>query len=322
MVHDSSDNERQSPVRALVVGAGSVGGYFGGRLAAAGRDVTFLVRPHRATQLADGLTILSKGQEIRIPIKVITAREAAVEFDVILLAVKAYQLEAAIADLGAYVSERSMILPVLNGMKHMDVLRSRFGAPHVIGGVAKIASSLDERGRILDQADFHDVVYGEWSGERSRRILALDQFMTGAGFEARLSTDIQRDMWEKWAMLASLAAVTCLMDGDVGQVARAPDGLDFVSNLFAEVVAAVGAAWRPLSDRFTAQVLSLLSDRGSSLTSSMYRDMKAGYRVEADQIIGDLVMRAAEKGVATPLLSAAFTRLKVYEQRRVGESDS
>jgi 2-dehydropantoate 2-reductase len=307
-------------VRALVIGAGSVGGYFGGRLAAAGRDVTFLVRAQRATQLADGLTIISKGQETRVAARVITAGEAAGDFDVILLAVKAYQLEAAIEDFGAYVTQRSVILPVLNGMKHVDILRSRFGSPHVIGGVAKIASSLDERGRILDHADFHDLAYGEWSRERSDRILALDQFMTGAGFEARLSTDIERDMWEKWAMLASLGAITCLLDGDIGQVARAPGGVDLVRSLFGEVVAAIGAAWRPLSDPFKAQVLSLLTDRGSSLTSSMYRDMKGGYRVEADQIIGDLVMRATEKGIATPLLSAALTRLKVYEQTRAGES--
>lgn len=306
-------------MRALIVGAGSVGGYFGGRLAAAGRDVTFLVRPRRAAQLAEGLTIVSKGQETRVTAKVITTGEAAAAFDVILLAVKAYQLDAAIEDLDAHVSQRSMILPVLNGMKHMDILRSRFGSAHVIGGIAKIASTLDERGRIVDQANFHELAYGEWSRERTARILALDEFMTGAGFDARLSTDIERDMWEKWAMLASLAAITCLLDGDIGQVARAPGGVDLVKSLIAEVVAAIEAAWRPLSDPFKAQVLSLLTDRGSSLTSSMYRDMRGGYRVEADQIIGDLVMRGSERGIATPLLSATLARLKVYEERQAGQ---
>jgi 2-dehydropantoate 2-reductase len=307
-------------VRALVIGAGSVGGYFGGRLAAAGRDVTFLVRTRRAAQLADGLTIISKGQETTVAAKVITTGEAAGDFDVILLAVKAYQLEAAIEDFGAYVGQSSVILPVLNGMRHVDTLRSRFGSSRVIGGVAKIASTLDERGRVLDYADFHDLAYGEWSRESSDRILALDHFMAGAGFEARLSTDIERDMWEKWAMLASLGAITCLLDGDIGQVARAPGGLDLVRGLFGEVVAAIGAVWRPLSEPFKAKVLSLLTDRGSTLTASMYRDMKGGYRVEADQIIGDLVMRATAKAIATPLLSAVLTRLKVYEEGRVGES--
>jgi 2-dehydropantoate 2-reductase len=307
-------------MRALVVGAGSVGGYFGGRLAAAGRDVTFLVRPRRAAQLADGLTIISKGQETKVAARAIQKGEAAGEFDVILLASKAYQLEAAIEDFGAYVSQRSVILPVLNGMKHVDILRSRFGMPYVIGGVAKISSSLDERGRIVDHADFHDLAYGEWSRERSDRILALHQFMTGAGFEARLATDIEREMWEKWAMLASLGAVTCLLDGDIGQVARSRGGIDLVKSLFGEVVAVIGAAWRPLSDPFKAQVLSLLTDRASSLTSSMYRDMKADNPIEADQIIGDLVDRATAKAINTPLLSTVLTRLKVYEEIRAARS--
>jgi 2-dehydropantoate 2-reductase len=307
-------------MRALIVGAGSVGGYFGGRLAAAGRDVTFLVRPRRAAQLADGLTIVSKGEETRVPAKVVKTGKPAAEFDVILLAVKAYQLDAAIGDFGPYVAQGSMILPVLNGMKHVDVLRARFGSSRVIGGIAKIASTLDERGRILDQADFHDLAYGEWSRERSGRILALDQFMRGAGFDARLSADIERDMWEKWAMLASLAGITCLLDGNIGQVARASGGIELVKGLVGEIVAAISAAWQPLSQPFKAQVLSLLTDRESSLTASMYRDMKGGYPVEADQIIGDLVTRATDKGVAVPLLSAALTRLKVYEETRAGHS--
>jgi 2-dehydropantoate 2-reductase len=301
-------------MRALIVGAGSVGGYFGGRLAAAGRDVSFLVRPHRATQLTRGLTISSQGQDTTIPVKLVLTGATAGEFDVILLAVKAYQLDRAIADLAPYVNERTTILPLLNGMKHMDALRSRFGEPQVLGGVARIATSLDEQGRILDQASFHDLSYGEWSGVRSSRILALDEFMRGAGFDARLSTEIEREMWEKWAMLASLGAVTCLMDGDIGSVARAPGGIEFVQRLFAEVVATIGAAWGALAEPFKSQVLALLTDRSSRLTSSMYRDMKGGHRIEADQIIGDLVRRAAATGVATPLLSTVLARLSVYEQ--------
>jgi 2-dehydropantoate 2-reductase len=303
-------------MRALIVGAGSVGGYFGGRLAAAGRDVSFLVRPRRARELAGGLTISSQGEETLVPVKSLVAGEAAGEFDIVVLAVKAYQLDGALEDLAAYVSKRSVILPVLNGMRHMDALRSRFGAGHVVGGVARIAARLDERGRILNQAGFHDLSYGEWSGEASDRIRAIDEFMRVDGFDARLSTDIEREMWEKWAMLATLGAITCSMDGDIGQVARAAGGMGFVQGLFAEVVTTIAVAWRALSESFKSQTLSLLSDRSSSLTSSMYRDMKAGQRIEADQIIGDLVSRAAAHGVATPLLSTVLVRLKVYEQQQ------
>jgi 2-dehydropantoate 2-reductase len=307
-------------MRALVVGAGSVGGYFGGRLASVGRDVTFLVRARRATQLAGKLTISSQGQETVVPIKSITAGELAGKFDVILLAVKAYQLDDAIEDFAPYVSEATMILPVLNRMKHMDVLRSRFGAVHVLGGAARIATTLDEHGRILEQANFHDLAYGEWSGERSARIVALDELMRGAGFDARLSTDIEREMWEKWAMLASVGAINCLMDGDIGQVAQAPGGADFVRALFGEVAAVIARAWRPLSESFNSRLHSFLGDKASTITSSMYRDMKAGYRIEADQIVGDLLSRGAAAGVATPLLSAVLVRLKVYEQAQGARS--
>jgi 2-dehydropantoate 2-reductase len=300
-------------MRALIVGAGSVGGYFGGRLAAEGRDVTFLVHARRASQLADGLIISGKGPGTVIPVKLIQAGQTAGEFDVIVLAVKAYQLDGAVKELAAYVSQRTMILPVLNGMKHMDTLRAHFGAAAVIGGLARIASTLDERGRIIDQANFHDLIYGEWSGEKSERILALDEFMQGAGFAARLSTEIEREMWEKWAMLASLAAITCLLDRNIGQVSRAPGGIDFVKALFGEVVTAIEACSRPLPDSFKSQVLALLTNTSSDLTASMYRDMKSGSRIEADQIIGDLVTRAAAQGVATPLLSTALVRLRIYE---------
>ncbi|MBV8975362.1 MAG: 2-dehydropantoate 2-reductase, partial [Sinobacteraceae bacterium] len=250
------------------------------------------------------------------PVKLLLSGEPAGEFAVILLAVKAYQLEQAVDDLAPYVTANTMILPVLNGMQHMDRLRSRFGAERVLGGVARIATSLDVRGHIINQAGFHDLAYGEWSGERSSRILALDEFMRGAGFAAQLSVQIEREMWEKWAMLATLAAITCLMDADIGRVARAPGGTAFVQSLFAEAAATVAADWRPLAEHFRSQVLALLTDRSSTLTSSMYRDMKAGHCIEADEIVGDLVRRAAAHGVMTPLLSTVLLRLKVYAEHQ------
>jgi 2-dehydropantoate 2-reductase len=283
-------------MRLLVIGAGSVGGYFGAQLAAAGRDVTFLVRPRRALELKDGITLSNQGQETVVPVRVMRASDASGEFGAILLAVKAYQLEGAIEDFAPYVSSDTLILPVLNGMRHMDRLRARFGASHVIGGVARVATSLDARGRVVNHGNFHDLVYGEWGGETTARIQALDRFLAGAGFDARLSPHIEREMWEKWALLASLGAITCVMDGTVGEVARAQGGRDFVHRLFAEVSAAIAAVWQPLSEPFAAQVVAILSDKTSTLTSSMYRDLKAGQRVEADQIIGDLVVRRLRAG--------------------------
>jgi 2-dehydropantoate 2-reductase len=286
-------------------------------MAAAGRDVTFLVRRHRVAQLSRGLTIRSRNEDTVVPIKVIVGGQDVGPFDAILLAVKSYQLAAALGELRPYVGNDTMIVPTLNGMRHMDTLRAQFGTRNVIGGVAKLVASLDEQGRIIDQGSFHDLVYGEWNGEPSERIRALDRAAQGSGFDAHLSAHIERDMWEKWAMLASLGAITCLMDGDLGQVARTSGGVRFVERLFGEVVSVIAAEWQPLSEGFRSQILAFLTDRASLQTSSMYRDMKAGQQVEADQIIGDLVARGTAKGVATPVLSSALVRLQVYQQQQV-----
>jgi 2-dehydropantoate 2-reductase len=303
-------------MRALVVGAGSVGGYFGGRLAASGRDVTFLVSKRRAAELSGRLTLVSRGERLVVPVKTILAGDSAGEFDLIFVSVKAYQLEAAAQDFRPYVGEGTMILPVLNGMKHMDTLRSQFGAAHLVGGVAKLAASLGPQGEVLDHASFHELSYGELDGTVSARMQALDKYLRGAGFDTRLSREIEREMWEKWALLASLGAVTCLMEGDIGQVARAPAGIALAEEVLREVTDAVALAWKPLAASFVADTSVLLTNPSSTQTSSMYRDMKAGAAVEADQIIGDLLARSAGGGGPKSLLSAAFTRLKVYEQQR------
>ena len=304
-------------MRMLVVGAGSVGGYFGGMLSKAGRDVTFLVRPARARQLASGLVIVGSDGEQTIPVMTMTAGTAADMFDAIFLSVKAYQLSDAMVDFAPYVSGDTMILPVLNGMKHMDVLRGRFGARHVIGGVARVFASLDSGGRVLDQGDFHDLIYGEWDGAKTDRIARLDAFLAHAGFNARLSAEIEREMWEKWAQLASLGAITSLMNADTGAIARADGGRDFIVALFHETVRAVAAAWGPLSDQFQSTILAWHTNTGSGLTSSLYRDLQVpGRPLESDEILGDLLRRANGGAANFPLLSAALTRLRVYERRQ------
>lgn len=303
-------------MRMLVVGAGSTGGYFGGRLAAAGRDVTFLVRPQRAARLAaDGLEVVSPHGNLTLKPKLALADGITAPFDVVLLTVKAYALEAALDDLAPAVGPETMIVPVLNGMRHVELLTERFGAKALVGGVARIASTLDPQGRVLHLAPFHDVSYGEMDGSLSPRIQALDAFMRGAGFDARLSTAIEREMWEKWVFLSSLGAVTCLMRGTIGEVEAAPGGRAFAERLIDEVVAIVSAVGAAPSEAFLVQVRTQLTAKGSPLTSSMYRDLVNGSPIEADQIVGDLLARGGSAGLATPLLATAYAHLAIYQAR-------
>src|SRR5882762_1898025 len=225
-------------MRILVVGAGAVGGYFGARLADAGRDVTFLVRPSRAKQLRQqGLQIISPHGNATLHPTLIGTDDIERSYDLVLLSVKGYAVEAVMDDFAAGVGAETMILPVLNGMRHIDLLVRRFGEAVVIGGVCRVATELDDAGRIVQIADFQQLIYGERNGETTARVKALDATLRGAGFDARLSSDITQAMWEKWVQLASLGAVNCLLRGPIGEIVAAPGGTELALALVNECAA-------------------------------------------------------------------------------------
>ena len=307
-------------MRTLVVGAGATGGFFGGRLAQIGRDVTFLVRPARAEKLRrDGLEIISPLGDATIQAKLITADELRAKpqpFDLIILAVKAYALEQAIDDLAPAVGPETTILPILNGMRQLDMLDARFGAEHVIGGTCRINSDVDAEGRILQLSKLGDVTFGERNGQHTERIARINTELSGALFDIILSPDILAAMWHKWYILASLNTICILPQGTVGEVVAVPHGLDFANAAIDECIAIANAnGYAPPPD-LIAWDRRRVTLPGSDLTSSMYRDMTKNAPVEADHVIGDLLARGEAHNVATPLLRATYVRLKVYETQR------
>jgi 2-dehydropantoate 2-reductase len=305
-------------MRILVVGAGAVGGYFGGRLIQAGRDVTFLVLPKRAELIrAQGLRILSPtyGDFTARP-KTITAAQIVSPYDIILLSVKSYDLAAAIDDFAPAVGQQTVIIPVLNGMHHIDVLTQRFGEHAVLGGVCFVATEVDSQGRIIQLADFQSLTYGELDGKKTSRIGAVHQVFYGAGFDAAISGDILRDMWQKWVWLASLGAVTCLLRGNIDEIVAVPGGADLSLSALRECTAIARACGYPLSEAFLAEKSAQLTAPGSGLTSSMYRDLHKQARVEVDSILGDLIERGRKHSVFAPIVQAAFVGLTIYQQGR------
>src|SRR5580658_6387221 len=305
-------------MRILVVGAGAVGGYFGGRLVEAGRDVTFLVLPKQVEQMrAQGLRIVSPmhGDFTARP-KTITAAQIVSPYDVIFLSVKSYDLAGAIDDFAHAVGQQTVILPVLNGMHHMDALAQRFGEHAVLGGVCLVATEIDSQGRIIQLADFQSLTYGELDGKKTSRIEAVHQAFSGAGFETAVSADIVRDMWQKWVWLASLGAITCLLRGNIGEIVAVPGGAELCLSALRECAAIAGACGYPMSETFLAEKSLLLTEPGSKLTSSMYRDLTEQARVEVDTILGDLIERGRKHGVSAPIVQAAFVSLTIYQQGR------
>jgi 2-dehydropantoate 2-reductase len=305
-------------MRILVVGAGAVGGYFGGRLAAAGRDVTFLVRARQAEAIRNqGLRIVSPHGNAVVQPRLVLASQLIGPYDVVMLCIKAYSLEGAMQDCAPAVGPETMILPQLNGMRHIEVLAQRFGEERVLGGACFIASDVDAEGRIVQLTEIHRLVYGELNGKASVRMAALDQALQGAGFEARSSDHILQEMWEKWVLLSSLGATTCLLRGNIGEIAAVPRGTDIARAILAETSAISRTSGYPPGEAFLARTEKMLTNPGSALTSSMYRDMSRNAPVEVEQILGDLVERGRGVGVAAPLLEAACANLRIYEARRV-----
>ncbi len=302
-----------------MVGAGATGGFYGGLLLNAGRDVTFLLRDRRAQQIRDnGLQIVThKGEQLTLHPKIVSAEEVkttATPFDLIILSTKSYQLNAAMDDIAPAVGPKTMLLPILNGMAQLETLDNRFGAEHVLAGTVRVVSDVDEGGRVLQMASLDEMSYGERSRERTDRILAVDQAMGGAGFTAVLRPDILATLWQKWWILASMGVTCVLTRGPVGQAAAVPHGPALAEAILKECGDIAAANGYPPDPAVYAEHTARLTEVGSTLTSSLYRDLTKGAPVEADHILGDLLDHA--KGVPTPLITAAYVQLKVYELNR------
>jgi 2-dehydropantoate 2-reductase len=305
-------------MRILVVGAGAIGGYFGGRLLAAGCDVTFLVRPRRAAELASaGLVIKSPNGDVTLKNPpTVQADKLNETFDGVLLSCKAFDLDDAIKSFAPAVGPQTAIVPLLNGMLHLDVLDGKFGRERVLGGLCAIAVTLNDKREVVQLAPMQSLNFGERDGAMSDRVRAIAEVFARGNFGSVASEHIIQEMWEKWVFLASLAASTCLMRTSVGNILAAPGGKDFMLGMLDECSAVASAEGHAPSGPFFERVRGMLTTEGSQMTASMFRDIKAGAPVEADHVIGDLIARGDAAKVPVPRLRTAYTHLKAYEKQR------
>ena len=303
-------------MRILVVGAGAIGGYFGARLLAAGSDVTFLVRPGRQAQLAKtGLVVKSKLGDLDLPQPItVTADKLSGPYDLVLLSCKAFDLDNAMDSFAPAVGPNTAILPLLNGMSHLDSLVARFGEGAVLGGQCAISLVLDPEGRVLHLNDGGTISFGERAGPRTPRIDAIAEAFAAAKVQGGASDTILQEMWEKWVFISTAAGITCLMRAAVGDIVAA-GAADRTLALFDEISAvatAQGFAPRPPAAQ---RGKTMLTAAGSPFTASMLRDVESGRAIEADHMLGDLLKRSG-KTDGFPMLRLAYAHLKAYEARR------
>jgi 2-dehydropantoate 2-reductase len=304
-------------MRVLVVGAGAIGGYFGGRMLQAGRDITFLVRPRRAGELASaGLVIKSPNGDVTLKNPPIVQADTIKDsFDVVLLSCKAYDLDDAIKSFAPAVGPQTSIIPLLNGMRHLDVLDNKFGKQRVLGGLCAIAVTLNDKREVVQLQPMQSLGFGEREGKVSDRVRAIAQTFSSIN-GASASETVMQDMWEKWVFLASIAAATSLMRAPVGAIVSAPGGKEFMLGILDESRAVATAEGFPPRPPALERATAMLTTEGSPLTASMFRDIKAGMPVEADHVVGDLIARGDAAKVPVPRLRVAYTHLKAYEKLR------
>ena len=310
-----------SSPRILVLGAGGIGGYFGGRLAESGADVTFLVRDERRKLLDE------RGLKIESPfgdacLAVTTAAVAGIEpiYDAIILTCKAYDLDAAVAAIAPALARTGYVLPLLNGIAHMDVLNRQFGADRVLGGTAKIQSTLMPDGTVKQFNDWRTITFGEQSGRMTDRVARLAALFEAAkGVEVLAVADMPQRMWEKLVHLTTAAAMTRLMRANVGEIVRTPEGRDiFLDQLRTSAAIAAANGHKP-TDAFMQAWEQTFSQPDSLYATSMLRDIERGGRTEVEHILGFMLKKAREAGIACHTLQLAYTHIKAYEQRQAAD---
>jgi 2-dehydropantoate 2-reductase len=303
-------------MKILVLGAGAIGGYFGGRLAESEADVTFLVRPKRREQIArDGLVIDSPIGNARIAANTILAEELKPGYDLVLFTCKAYDLESAMDAIAPAMRDGCAVLPLLNGLAHLDRLDARFGAANVIGGTCQINAGLAPDGTVKHMEPLNRIVFGERDGAKSARTQAFADALAKSTIDWTWSEDILQDLWEKLIFLSALAATTCLFRGNVGEVMAALDGKAIVARCFEANVAIAAAEGRAPRAKMLTWALDRLTRPGPQ-SASMLRDMEAGKPVESDHIVGYMLALARKHGIDDTVLGMAHAHLKTYEARR------
>ncbi|ANU09024.1 2-dehydropantoate 2-reductase [Planococcus antarcticus DSM 14505] len=303
-------------MKILIVGAGAIGGYFGGRLLEKEEDVTFLVREGKKEKLQQtGLNIHSKHGDLQFSPKLITKNEQSRPFDVVLISTKSYQLANAIEDVQPFVGPETMILPLLNGIAHLQSLTEAFGEENVLGGLCFVESTLAEDGTIVQTSPVHQLIYGERTGEKTERIGKLESAFTGTKAEFIKSDHINQEMWHKYLFITAMSGITSMMETSIGPIRDLETGQRTIQAFLEELTAIMEKMDAPIKPGIAETQLKRINSMGAEMKSSMQRDIEKMQPTEAEHLQGYLLVRAKEMKVAAPVLEIIYTKLKLYEQK-------
>jgi 2-dehydropantoate 2-reductase len=308
-------------MKILCLGAGALGGYFGGWLCENGADITFLVRPARKIALDQGgLRIESPVGPLTRPVTALTQDQITTPFDLVLLSAKSYDLDTAIVAIRPAMGPQSAVLPILNGIQHIDRLVAAFGRGRVLGGLAKIQATLGPDGAVLHMNDWNEIVFGELDGQMSDRVTAFAALFPKPQVSAQAVPDIQFQMWRKLVHLGTVAALTTLTRQALGALQSTPDGPHLIDSTL-ECAAEIAAGERhPLPAPLLDEARAMFRKSGAVYKASMLRDMEKGGLTEGAHILGYLADRADAHGITNPIFRIAAANVAAYEATRAKQA--
>ncbi len=303
-------------MKYAIMGAGGVGGYFGARLVEGGDEVVFIARgAHKEAMKANGLTVHSPLGDIHLPNpEIVDDPEAAGFCDIVLFCVKLWDVPGAAEFVRPLLSHDSCLVPIQNGVSVTGTLSDLLGAERVLGAVTQISASIEAPGVIRHHGDFARLIFGELDGAGSWRCECLEAACTGAGIEARISPDIEVDIWEKFIFMAPMAGATTFYRGPLGDIRDDPERRARFEALLRETVAVGRAKGVALPDDIEARSLEFLRNLPREMRSSMQLDLERGRRLELEWLNGEVVRLGAELGVPTPENAAVYAALRPFAQ--------
>jgi 2-dehydropantoate 2-reductase len=311
-------------MRVVVIGAGGVGGYFGGRLAQAGADVAFVARgPHLAALRSGGLRVQSVKGDFEVPVEATDDISSLASADYVLVTVKSYDTEAVAHAVSPLIDAHTAVVSLQNGVDNEERLAAVLGGEHVVGGAAYIFATIAGPGRIDHTGGPAKLVMGEWSGSADGsggRVAALVGAFVEAGVDAAESTDIRSVLWSKFAFICAQAGVTSASQLPIGEIRSVPAGRELFRGIAAEACAVAGAEGVTLPADLPDRHLEFVDRLDPGDRSSLYHDLSHGNRMELDALLGEIVRRGERHGVATPASRAVYGVLAPWAARNLGLS--
>lgn len=304
-------------MRIAIMGVGGVGGYFGGLLAQAGNDVTFIARgEHLAAIRTHGLQVESVHGDFSVNPATATDAPAAVgPVDTVLFATKTHHFEQALHAMRSLIGPDTTVLPLQNGIDAAERTAAALGREHVIGGLCQVGSYIAAPGVIKQISQFRRVVAGELDGRITPRVEAIVAALQAAGATAEATTDIYKALWTKFIFIAPFSGVGAVSRVPAGEIIACPETRRLLEDAMCEVEAVARAKGIALDADIVAKTMAFCDAMTPQQTASMQRDVMDGKPSELESMIGVLVRFSAESGAPAPTFRFFYAALLPQERR-------